>query len=32
VQHLRRKLLDAGATTDIHTVHGVGYILTESIG
>jgi DNA-binding response OmpR family regulator len=30
VHHLRRKLLDAGATAAIHTVRGVGYILTES--
>jgi DNA-binding response OmpR family regulator len=30
VHHLRRKLLDAGATAEIHTVRGVGYILTES--
>jgi len=30
VHHLRRKLLDAGATADIHTVRGVGYLLTES--
>src|SRR5262245_10842758 len=29
VHHLRRKLLDAGATAEIHTVRGVGYILTE---
>lgn len=30
VHHLRRKLLDAGATAEIHTVRGVGYFLTES--
>jgi DNA-binding response OmpR family regulator len=30
VHYLRRKLLDAGATAGIHTVRGVGYILTES--
>jgi DNA-binding response OmpR family regulator len=30
VHHLRRKLLDAGATAEIHTVRGVGYLLTES--
>jgi DNA-binding response OmpR family regulator len=30
VHHLRRKLLDLGATAEIHTVRGVGYILTES--
>jgi DNA-binding response OmpR family regulator len=29
VHHLRRKLLDAGATAEIHTVRGVGYLLTE---
>jgi DNA-binding response OmpR family regulator len=26
---LRRKLLDAGATAEIHTVRGVGYLLDE---
>jgi DNA-binding response OmpR family regulator len=30
VHHLRRKLLDAGATIEIHTVRGVGYLLDES--
>jgi DNA-binding response OmpR family regulator len=30
VHHLRRKLLEAGATAEIDTVRGVGYILTES--
>jgi DNA-binding response OmpR family regulator len=30
VHHLRRKLLDTGATAEIHTVRGVGYLLTES--
>jgi len=30
VHHLRRKLVDAGATAEIHTVRGVGYLLTES--
>jgi DNA-binding response OmpR family regulator len=30
VHHLRRRLLDAGATAEIHTVRGVGYLLTES--
>ena len=30
VHHLRRRLLDAGATAHIHTVRGVGYLLTES--
>jgi DNA-binding response OmpR family regulator len=29
VHHLRRKLLDAGSTAEIHTVRGVGYLLTE---
>jgi len=29
VHHLRRKLLDGAATAKIHTVRGVGYILTE---
>jgi DNA-binding response OmpR family regulator len=29
VHHLRRKLLDANATAEIHTVRGVGYLLTE---
>jgi DNA-binding response OmpR family regulator len=29
VHHLRRRLLDAGATAEIHTVRGVGYLLTE---
>jgi DNA-binding response OmpR family regulator len=27
--HLRRKLLDAGATAEIHTIRGVRYLLTE---
>ena len=27
VHHLRRKLLDAGASAEIHTVRGVGYLL-----
>jgi DNA-binding response OmpR family regulator len=30
VHHLRRRLIDAGATAEIHTVRGVGYLLTES--
>jgi DNA-binding response OmpR family regulator len=30
VHHLRRRLLEAGATAEIHTVRGVGYLLTES--
>jgi DNA-binding response OmpR family regulator len=29
VHHLRRKLQDAEATAEIHTVRGVGYLLTE---
>lgn len=29
VHHLRRKLLDAGATAEIHTIRGVGYLFTE---
>jgi DNA-binding response OmpR family regulator len=29
VHHLRRRLLDAGATAEIHTVRGVGYLLLE---
>jgi DNA-binding response OmpR family regulator len=32
VHHLRRRLLDAGATPEIHTVRGVGYLLMESKG
>jgi len=30
IHHLRRKLLDAGATAEIHTVRGVGYLLIET--
>jgi DNA-binding response OmpR family regulator len=30
VHYLRRKLLDLGATAEIHTVRGVGYLLTEA--
>jgi len=30
VHHLRRKLLDAGASAEIHTVRGVGYLLVET--
>jgi DNA-binding response OmpR family regulator len=30
VHHLRRKLMDAAATAEIHTVRGVGYLLTET--
>ena len=29
VHHLRRKLVDAGATVEIHTVRGVGYLLVD---
>lgn len=29
VHHLRRKLSDAGATPEIHTVRGIGYLLVE---
>jgi DNA-binding response OmpR family regulator len=29
VHHLRRKLVDADANAEIHTVRGVGYLLTE---
>jgi DNA-binding response OmpR family regulator len=29
VHHLRRKLADSGATIEIHTVRGVGYLLVE---
>ena len=32
VHHLRRKLEDARATADIHTVRGVGYLLVETKG
>jgi DNA-binding response OmpR family regulator len=30
VHHLRRKLMDTRATAEIHTVRGVGYLLTEA--
>ncbi|WOJ91200.1 response regulator transcription factor [Methylocapsa polymorpha] len=30
IHHLRRKLMEAGATAEIHTVRGIGYILTEA--
>jgi DNA-binding response OmpR family regulator len=30
VHHLRRKLLDAGGTAVIHTIRGVGYLLSEN--
>jgi len=29
VHHLRRKLQDAKATAEIHTVRGIGYLLAE---
>src|SRR5260370_41218634 len=29
VHHLRRRLADAGGTVRIHTVRGVGYLLTQ---
>ena len=29
VHHLRRKLMDRGATVEIHTVRGVGYLLAD---
>jgi DNA-binding response OmpR family regulator len=29
VHHLRRRLLEAGATAEIHTVRGVGYLLSD---
>jgi DNA-binding response OmpR family regulator len=29
VHHLRRKLSETGATSEIHTVRGIGYLLTE---
>ncbi len=32
VHHLRRRLLDAGASTVIHTVRGIGYLLIEGSG
>src|SRR5207245_1205234 len=32
VHHLRRKLQDAEATAEIHTVRGVGYLLAETKG
>jgi DNA-binding response OmpR family regulator len=30
VHHLRRKLVEAGASGQIHTVRGIGYLLTEA--
>ena len=32
VHHLRRKLAEAGATPEIHTVRGIGYLLAERSG
>ena len=32
VHHLRRKLAEAGATPEIHTVRGIGYLLAERPG
>jgi DNA-binding response OmpR family regulator len=29
VHHLRRKLAEAGATPEVHTIRGIGYLLTE---
>ncbi len=29
VHHLRRKLIEGGATVEIHTVRGIGYLLVE---
>lgn len=30
IHHLRRKLLEAGASAEIHTVRGIGYLLCEN--
>ncbi len=30
IHHLRRRLADARATVEIHTVRGIGYLLTET--
>jgi DNA-binding response OmpR family regulator len=30
IHHLRRKLVEAGATPQVHTVRGIGYLLTET--
>jgi len=30
VHHLRRKLIEGGASVEIHTVRGVGYLLEEA--
>ena len=32
VHHLRRRLAEGGATSVIHTVRGIGYLLTEKAG
>ncbi len=32
IHHLRRKLAEAGATPQVHTVRGIGYLLTETAG
>lgn len=32
VHHLRRKLAEAGAGAEVHTVRGIGYLLTEPPG
>ena len=32
VHHLRRKLMEAGATQEIHTVRGIGYLLVDKAG
>ena len=32
VHHLRRKLAEAQATAEIHTVRGIGYILADKVG
>jgi len=32
VHHLRRKLAEAQATAEIHTVRGIGYVLADKVG
>jgi DNA-binding response OmpR family regulator len=32
VHHLRRKLVEAGAAAEIHTVRGIGYVLADKVG
>jgi DNA-binding response OmpR family regulator len=32
IHHLRRKLAEAGAIAKVHTVRGIGYLLTEARG